>query len=412
MNASRLTAPPRPLRLGGIDLPMVGRVRMYVCGITPYDVTHLGHAATYIWAGVAERVLSWHGHTVTVARNVTDVDDVLVAEARRRGDAYTMLATLQRASFEATMATLRVPNPAYSPTASQNIGHVIQLAAALLQRDAAYVRGGGVYARTAGVATTAGLDRATALALAAEYHDHPDDPDKDDPLDVAVWQAGTDDADLSWPSPWGIGRPGWHAECVAMVLAQFGSGIDLHCGGADLAFPHHACEAALAEAATGVRPFARAWLRAGTVSIAGAKMAKSAGNLVLVEDLLRQHSPAAIRLLCSTGRGRRAGPIPPRPSTRPKMPWIASTRRRQSPVTRPASRPCRRRCWTASTCRVRWRSRSRTAAERHAHRSICSRSADDRQFASLTGRGMEAGYHRGLWRLGPRSSRPAPSWAH
>ena len=298
MNASRLTAPPRPLRLGGIDLPMVGRVRMYVCGITPYDVTHLGHAATYIWAGFAERVLSWHGHTVTVARNVTDVDDVLVAEARRRGDAYTMLATLQRASFEATMATLRVPNPDYSPTASQNIGHVIQLAAALLQRDAAYVRGGGVYARTAGVAATAGLDRATALALAAEYHDHPDDPDKDDPLDVAVWQASTDDADLSWPSPWGIGRPGWHAECAAMVLAQFGSGIDLHCGGADLAFPHHACEAALAEAATGVRPFARAWLRAGTVSIAGAKMAKSAGNLVLVEDLLREHAPAAIRLLC------------------------------------------------------------------------------------------------------------------
>ena len=296
VNSARLTGPPKPLQLDGASLPMVGRVRMYVCGITPYDVTHLGHAATYVWADAAERVLRRHGHTVTVARNVTDVDEVLFAEARRRGEPYSMLATLQRASFEGTMSALRVRVPDHSPTAAQAVGHVVQLAAALLDRGQAYVHAGTVYARTSAAAAAAGLDEDRARALAEEYRDDPGDPAKEHPLDVAVWRAVDDE--VSWPSPWGQGRPGWHAECAAMVLALFGPSVDLHCGGADLAYPHHACETALAEAATGVAPFARAWLRAGTVHIDGAKMAKSAGNLVLVDDLLREHSPAAIRLLC------------------------------------------------------------------------------------------------------------------
>jgi cysteinyl-tRNA synthetase len=297
MNVSRLTGPPMALHLGGVPLPMVGRVRMYVCGITPYDVTHLGHASTYVWADAVDRVLGWHGHTVTVARNVTDVDEVLFAEARRRGEAYSMMATLQRATFESTMATLRVRVPDHSPTAAQAVGHVVQLATALLSRGAAYLRGGTVYARTSAAAQAAGIDRDTALKLSAEYHDHPDAPDKDDPLDVAVWQETTDE-EVSWPSPWGEGRPGWHAECAAMVLSLYGPGVDIHCGGADLVYPHHACETALAEAATGVAPFARSWMRAGVVSVDGAKMAKSTGNLVLIEDLLRDYAPAAIRLLC------------------------------------------------------------------------------------------------------------------
>ena len=298
VNPSRLTGPPMALHLAGRALPMVGRVRMYVCGITPYDVTHLGHAATYVWADAAERVLRWHGHTVTVARNVTDVDEVLFAEARRRNEQYSMLATLQRASFEATMDALRVRTPDHSPTAAQAVGHVVQLAMALLTRDQAYVRGGTVYARTSRAYERVGLDRDTALRLSAEYHDHPDAPDKDDPLDVAAWIEADPDDEVSWPSPWGDGRPGWHAECTAMVLALYGPSVDLHCGGADLAYPHHACETSLAEAATGVAPFARAWLRAGTVRVGSEKMAKSTGNLVLVDELLKTHPPAAIRLLC------------------------------------------------------------------------------------------------------------------
>ncbi|MGN6607173.1 MAG: cysteine--tRNA ligase [Jatrophihabitans sp.] len=284
------------LQLGGRLLPMVGRVRMYVCGITPYAVTQLGHAATYVWADALDRVLSWHGHTVSIARNITDVDDVLFAEARRRGESPTMLATLQRAAFEATMTTLRVRTPDLQPSAANHIGHVIALASALLDQERAYVRGGTVYARTGSAYLRAGIDRAEALARAEEYHDHPDDPDKDDPLDVVLWQETADD-EVSWPSPWGKGRPGWHAECAAMVLALYGPSVDIHCGGADLAFPHHAAEAELAEAATGVMPFARAWLRAGTVMVGGEKMAKSTGNLVLVEDLLADYPAAALRLL-------------------------------------------------------------------------------------------------------------------
>jgi cysteinyl-tRNA synthetase len=228
---------------------------------------------------------------------VTDVDDVLFAEARRRGESPTMLATLQRAAFESTMATLRVRTPDLQPSAAQHIGHVIQLASALLDRDRAYIRGGTVYARTAEAHRHAGIGRPEALERAEEYHDNPDDPDKDDPLDITVWRASDPDDEVSWPSPWGDGRPGWHAECAAMVLALFGSGVDIHCGGGDLAFPHHASEAALAEAVPGVTPFARAWMRAGIVSINGQKMAKSTGNLVLVNDLLRSHSAGAIRLL-------------------------------------------------------------------------------------------------------------------
>jgi cysteinyl-tRNA synthetase len=290
-----------PIRIDGADLPMVGRVRMYVCGITPYDVTHLGHAATYIWADAVDRVLRWNGHTVVLARNITDVDDVLFEEAHRRGENVSMLATLQRAAFESTMSTLRVRTPDFNPTAAQAVGQVIQLASALLDRGAAYVSGGSVYARTPHVGEEVGLDEATAIRLATEYRDHPEDPDKEHPLDIVVWKEAADE-DVSWPSPWGEGRPGWHAECAAMVLTLFGPSVDIHGGGADLAFPHHACEAALAQTATGVRPFARSWMRAGTVRVDGAKMSKSLGNLVLAEDLLREYSPAAIRLLCLARR--------------------------------------------------------------------------------------------------------------
>jgi cysteinyl-tRNA synthetase len=200
------------------------------------------------------------------------------------------------------MATLQVRPPDLAPSAAQHIGHVVQLAAALLDRDAAYERNGTVYARTSGAYAHVGYDHETALARAAEFHDDPDDEGKDDPLDIVVWRAAEAADVVSWPSPWGEGRPGWHAECAAMVLALFGPTVDIHCGGGDLAFPHHACEAALAEAATGVAPFARSWLRAGVVSVEGRKMAKSTGNLVLVQDLLAEHTAGAIRLLCLNRR--------------------------------------------------------------------------------------------------------------
>lgn len=291
-----LDALPRPLRLDGRPLHSVGTVRIYVCGITPYDVTHLGHASTFLWSDLAARVLRATGNRVQLTRNVTDVDETLLAEARRRGEPYDFLASRQRFAFDSTMTHLGVRLPDAEPTSRQAVTAVIDLAAALLANDAAYVVGSTVYARGAATAQRAGIDAVTAHRLAAEYGDEPDDPAKEHPLDVVVWRGAETEA--SWPSPWGPGRPGWHAQCAAMVLGAYGSSVDLHAGGADLTFPHHAAEAMLAETATGVTPFARAWLRAGIVSVNGAKMAKSTGNLVLVEDLLTDHSSAAVRLLC------------------------------------------------------------------------------------------------------------------
>jgi cysteinyl-tRNA synthetase len=173
---------------------------------------------------------------------------------------------------------------------------VQQLAAALLAADRAYLRDGFVYFRGAQVAARSGLPREQALARSAEFGDEPDDPRRDDPFDVAVWRPSARD-EPAWPSPWGPGRPGWHAECAAMALSVLGASVDVLAGGADLAYPHHAYQAAMAEAVTAVTPFARVRLHVGAVHQGGAKMAKSTGNLTLVAGLLRDHSPEAVRLL-------------------------------------------------------------------------------------------------------------------
>lgn len=283
------------LRIGGAPLPVVGRARMYVCGITPYDTTHLGHAATFVWADVAARVLRHRGVDVEACRNVTDVDDVLDAAAARAGSRYDSFAAVQQFRFERDMAALGVRRPTHEPRAHVHVGQVVELGAALIERGAAYHRDGTVWFRGAGVRDRAGLDAASAAELSAEYGDARDDG-RDDPADVVVWRAATP-GEPAWPSPWGEGRPGWHAECSAMALTTLGPALDLHAGGADLRFPHHAYEAAMAEAVTGVTPFARAWMHVGTVRIDGRKMAKSVGNLVLVSDVLDAWPAAALRLL-------------------------------------------------------------------------------------------------------------------
>ncbi len=287
---------PAVMTLGGTALPLVGRARVYACGITPYDVTHLGHAATFVWVDTLARVLHAGGAEVIVCRNVTDVDDVLLAAASRAGAPYDRFAAIQQFYFDRDMAALGVAQPVIQPRAHAYVGQVIELAAGLLAQGAAYERDGHVYFRGASTAGRAVPDSSVALRLAAEYGDNPADRRKDDPFDVAVWQASRDE-EPAWASPWGPGRPGWHAECAAMALHAFGPAVDVQAGGGDLRFPHHAYQAALAEALTGVVPFARARLNAGTVRVAGAKMAKSAGNLVLVTDLLRDYPAAAIRLL-------------------------------------------------------------------------------------------------------------------
>jgi len=221
---------------------------------------------------------------------------VLDAAARRAGAAYDEFAAIQQFQFDRDMAALGVRSPEHEPRAHRYVEQVIRLASGLLDAGVAYHRRGSVYFRGQGVARRVGLDRAEALRLSGEFGGRPDDPAKDDPLDVAVWQA-TEPDHPAWESPWGSGRPGWHAECAAMAMSVFGPAVDVHAGGADLKFPHHAYHAAMAEAFTGVHPYARAWFHSGVVTIGGAKMAKSAGNLVLLDDLLAKHPAGAVRLM-------------------------------------------------------------------------------------------------------------------
>jgi cysteinyl-tRNA synthetase len=284
------------LTLGGRRLAFLDRARIYSCGITPYDVTHLGHAATFVWVDALVRTLRLLAVESEICRNVTDVDDVLDEAAHRAGEPYDAFAAVQQYYFDRDMAALDVRDVQHEPRAHRYVDQVTRLAAGLLAAGAAYARRGSVYFRGEPAVRGSGLGRDAALRLSAEYGGRPDDPAKDDPLDVAIWQAD-EPGHPAWDSPWGRGRPGWHAECAAMALSVFGAGVDVHAGGADLRFPHHAYHAAMAEAFTGVRPYARAWLHAGTVRVAGAKMAKSAGNLVLVRDLVGDHPAAVVRLM-------------------------------------------------------------------------------------------------------------------
>lgn len=283
-------------RLGGAALPIVSPARLYVCGITPYDVTHLGHASTFVWADAAAAVLRLSGAETVTCRNITDVDDVLTRAALAHGRHFDEFALEQEYLFGRDMTALRVRRPEYEPRARHHVGRVVQLAAALLATGHAYQRDGAVYFRGADVPTKTELTLERATELATEFGDRLEDLDREDPFDVPVWRPSTDEQP-GWPSPWGRGRPGWHAECAAIALGVLGSAVDVLAGGADLTFPHHAYQAAMVQAATGVGPFARAEFPVGPVAVGGAKMAKSTGNLVLVSDLLNSHPAAAVRLL-------------------------------------------------------------------------------------------------------------------
>ncbi|WP_121253100.1 cysteine--tRNA ligase [Nocardioides ferulae] len=283
------------LVLAGAPLPLTGALHLYTCGITPYDVTHLGHAATFVWADALAAVAREAGVTPVVCRNVTDVDDVLTDAATGRGWPYDEFALTQEFLFDRDMAALRVAAPTHAPHARAHVRHVVQLAAALLRAGAAYEREGHVFFRGAPAVAGSGVGESEAARLAEEFGDRADDG-RDDPCDVPVWRPSAEDQP-AWPSPWGWGRPGWHAECAAMAWSVCGASVDVLAGGADLAFPHHAYQAAMVEAASGVAPFARRQVHWGEVRLDGAKMAKSTGNLVLVADLLAEHRPAAVRLL-------------------------------------------------------------------------------------------------------------------
>jgi cysteinyl-tRNA synthetase len=286
--------PAPALRIAGQEVRPVGPLRMYTCGITPYDVTHAGHAATFVWADLIATLAHATGSEALVARNVTDIDDVLTEAARTRGWHFDELALTQEFLFDRDMKTLSVTPPALAPHARAHIPAVVRLASALVASGAAYEVDGHVMFRGGAVPSAAGLDEDAAFAASAEYGDQEDLPERESRFDVPVWRPSSADHP-AWPSPWGWGRPGWHAECAAMAVCSLGASVDVLLGGSDLTFPHHAYQAAMVEAATGVRPFATAVVHVGEVRRDGTKMAKSTGNLVLVTELLDRHAPSAVR---------------------------------------------------------------------------------------------------------------------
>lgn len=263
-------------------------ITLYVCGITPYDTTHLGHSFTYASFDVLVRYLNYLGHEVKYVQNVTDIDDDILRKAAEVQDDWREVGNRWTRHFIRDMQELNVLAPDKFPRATDVIEEIITVVTALIERGYAYEATGNVYFHVDSwneFGKLSEIPRPEMLAVANERGNHPDDPHKKDPLDFVLWQAQAP-GEPAWDSPWGLGRPGWHIECSSMAVKYLGNTIDIHGGGADLIFPHHECEIAQAECASGTRPFVRFWMHTAMVRHEGEKMSKSLGNLVMVRDLL------------------------------------------------------------------------------------------------------------------------------
>ena len=272
--------------------------RMYVCGITPYDATHMGHAATYVGLDLLNRAWRNAGHSVAYVQNVTDVDDPLLERAIKVSVPWEELALRETQLFREDMEALRVLPPDNYIGAVESIPLVIELIQRLQAAGVVYAVDTDLYFSVASdpaFGDVSGLDRAAMIAVFADRGGDPERPGKKDPLDCVLWR-GEREGEPSWDSPFGPGRPGWHVECTAIALQHLGNGFDVQAGGSDLSFPHHEMCAGEAQVAEGSR-FAQAYVHAGMVGYNGEKMSKSKGNLVFVSELRRSEvDPAAIRL--------------------------------------------------------------------------------------------------------------------
>lgn len=284
--------------------------KMYVCGITPYDATHLGHAATYLAFDLVHRQWLDAGHDVHFVENVTDVDDPLLERAERDGDDWMVLAMRETALFREDMQALRVLPPRDYVGAVESIPSIVELVDKMLTEEQAYVLDDGtgdIYqdvGQSVRFGYESGYDEETMLSLSAERGGDPERPGKRNRLDPLLWR-GAREGEPSWEGPRGSGRPGWHIECSAIILDRFGAGIDVQGGGSDLAFPHHEMSALHAETLTGSWPLARHYVHAGMIGLAGEKMSKSRGNLVFVSRLRGEGiDPMAIRLALLSGHYR------------------------------------------------------------------------------------------------------------
>jgi len=285
-----------------------GEVGLYVCGITPYDSTHLGHAATYLTFDLVQRQLIANGHAVHYVQNITDVDDPLFERAARDGVDWRELGTSQIDLFRSDMEILSVIPPRDYIGAMESVDEVIAMVQRLLAKGAAYeLDHGDIYASieaTQQFGYESNLDRATMEQFFAERGGDPEREGKRDPLDALIWR-GHREGEPAWDSPFGPGRPGWHVECSAIATNRLGAHFAIQGGGSDLAFPHHEFSAAHAEAALEVDRMASHYVHAGMIALDGVKMSKSLGNLVFVHKLSEQgHDPSAIRLAVFAGHYR------------------------------------------------------------------------------------------------------------
>jgi len=271
-----------------------GKVTMYVCGPTVYDLSHIGHARSAVSFDAIQKYLRYRGFDVKYARNYTDVDDKIIKKANQEGTTSEVIAERYIKAFDEDMAALNVGLPDIRPKATESIGKIIEVTKRLIENGYAYAVDGDVYysvrkKKDYGKLSGKNIDELESGARVEV------DERKADPLDFALWKASKP-GEPWWESPWGNGRPGWHIECSAMVMEWLGDAIDIHGGGKDLIFPHHENEIAQSEAATGKAPYVRHWLHNGFVNIEKEKMSKSLGNILNIRDALREHTAEAIRL--------------------------------------------------------------------------------------------------------------------
>jgi len=274
--------------------PLRGKkVGMYVCGVTVYDLCHIGHARSTIVFDVIFRYLRFLGYAVTYVRNITDLDDKIIKKANEEGVGWEEIAQRYTREFNSDMDVLGLEKPTHEPKATDYIREMIRMAERLMERGYAYQVNGDVYFSVEKFKGYGKLSKRSPEQMKAGARVEIDEK-KRNPLDFALWKAGKP-SEPSWDSPWGRGRPGWHIECSVMSQAYLGETIDIHGGGKDLIFPHHENEITQSEGATG-KPLAQFWVHNGFVNINREKMSKSLGNILTIKEILNHYHPEIIRL--------------------------------------------------------------------------------------------------------------------
>ncbi|MDY6911879.1 MAG: cysteine--tRNA ligase [Chloroflexota bacterium] len=275
-------------------VPEGNEVKMYVCGVTPYDSCHIGHAMSYIIFDVVRRYLVFRGYNVRYVQNFTDIDDKIIARANERGIPAAQMASEFIDEYFADMDSLNIMRADVYPRATEEIPDIIRVIQSLIEKGHAYELKGDVYFRVQSANNYGKLSHRNLDDMRAGARIEVDE-DKEYPLDFALWKASKP-GEPSWESPWGEGRPGWHIECSVMSQKYLGDTLDIHGGGQDLVFPHHENEIAQSEAFTGVIPFVKHWMHNGLLQLDQEKMSKSLGNLITIREILEKSSAAALRL--------------------------------------------------------------------------------------------------------------------